>query len=163
MLQATKVPVKSSSVIVVKSRDGGAKANVPRLGVTRYVAPTPNPVCDQEPSTSVCTGGGMGPDPRTSEKVIVTPASLIPPPVTIPCTGYGSGASASATWYAPVFSDDVEDTSITYAPVLGSVKKLDGAELAEAATADSDWTLRPRATGTRAVAGVEWAESSERA
>ena len=113
MLQATKVPVKSSSVIVVKSRDGGAKANVPRLGVTRYVAPTPNPVCDQEPSTSVCTGGGTGPDPRTSEKVIVTPASLIPPPVTIPCTGYGSGASASATWYAPVFSDDVEDTSIT--------------------------------------------------
>src|SRR5436309_15932898 len=108
MLQATNVPVKSSSVIVVKSRDGGAKANVPRLGVTRYVAPTPNPVCDQEPASSVCTGGGTGPDPRTSENVIVTPASLIPPPVTMPCRGYGYGASASATWYAAVCSDDLE-------------------------------------------------------
>src|SRR5438046_10714113 len=98
LAEATEAAVKSSSVIVVKSRDGGAKANVPRLGVTRYVAPTPNPVCDQEPSTSAGTGGGTGPDPRTSEKVIVTPGSINPPPVTIRWTGYGTGACGRVAW-----------------------------------------------------------------
>src|SRR5438132_1046868 len=63
VLHAMKVPVKSSSSVVVKSRDGGAKMKLPRLGVARYVVPISNPVWDHTPDESVCTGGGTAPVP----------------------------------------------------------------------------------------------------
>ena len=96
-LHSTNVAVKSSSPIVVKSRDGGVNVYVPRLGVTRYVVPGTKPVCDQNPMASVCTGAGSAPVPSTRENVTVTPGSGAPVAVRMPATGYGNEASAKLT------------------------------------------------------------------
>ena len=96
--QPTKVAVKSSSPVAVKSRDGGSKMKVPRAGVARYVVPTSNPVADQNPESSVRTGGGILPVPRTRENVMITPPRPIPPLLTMPATKYGEAASARPTW-----------------------------------------------------------------
>ena len=97
VLHAMKVPVKSSSSVVVKSRDGGAKMKLPRLGVARYVVPISNPVWDHTPDESVCTGGGTAPVPSTSENVTVTPARPMPPLLTTPAAGKATAEPARLT------------------------------------------------------------------
>src|SRR5947199_8437866 len=97
--QPTKVAVKSSSPVAVKSRDGGSKMKVPRAGVARYVVPTSNPVVDHNPESSVRTGGGTPPVPRTPETAARTPPTPNPPPPTKPTTKYGHAETAEPTSY----------------------------------------------------------------
>src|SRR5947199_10398575 len=87
--QPTKVAVKSSSPVAVKSRDGGSKMKVPRAGVARYVVPTSNPVADQTPESSVCTGAGTVPGSGKRGDGKITPPRPIPPLLTMQATKYG--------------------------------------------------------------------------
>src|SRR5438477_12993354 len=76
-LHSMNVAAKSSSRVVVKSREGGLKAYVPRVAVAVYVVPVSKPLWVHKPDASVWTGGGSAPVPTTREKVIVTPGRSV--------------------------------------------------------------------------------------
>src|SRR2546430_14412660 len=86
-LHSMNVAAKSSSRVVVKSREGGLKAYVPRVAVAVYVVPGSKPVWNQTPEAFVFTGDGGAPEPSTRENAIMAPPSPMPASVTTPPTG----------------------------------------------------------------------------
>src|SRR5438876_7250759 len=125
-LHSMNVAAKSSSRVVVKSREGGLKAYVPRVAVAVYVVPGSKPVWNQTPESFVCTGDGSAPEPSTRENVIMAPPSPMPPAVTTPATGNRTVVLASArlTTYRPIRFSEAEVTSMMYVSVAGRVKNV---------------------------------------